>query len=234
MKSTNTSTTLTQKFLPVKSPINSQFPLLPDLVIHHKGNSTKSYVILKDTLKKLPSPYGVSLSLRVLTPSLFIKKYDRIRDCLRSPLGMTSGQCEVTLRLLRLWAYYGSVYPKESQITGGIEDQPIPQSWEQWYKMSTLPRARGCSKATFWRTIRLLQELGLIQVINRYVMRPHAQISNLYLLKELLIVIARYLAELGHTFRVRWIEPYLDMPADRFWRAPFLVAESRGEPWPGP
>ncbi|GAI35243.1 unnamed protein product, partial [marine sediment metagenome] len=71
---------------------------------------------------------------------------------------LTTAEREVTLRLLRFWAYYGNVYPKASTVAA----EP------------------GCSKATFWRTIALLERLGLMRRINRYVIRPHAQISNLY------------------------------------------------------
>ena len=109
------------------------------------------------------------------------------------------------MRLLRLWAYYGQVYPKESQIT---EDP-------------------GCSKTTFWRTIRLLQDEGLVHVINRYVVRPHAQISNLYRLDRLILVIARYLAEHGTQFYQDWLRPYLSLPGATFWTLAFSADRVR-------
>jgi len=140
---------------------------------------------------------------------LLLKKYDQIRDCLVDYAELTTAQREVTLRLLRLWAYYGYVYPKESTITS----EP------------------GCSKATFWRTIRLLEELGLVRVINRYVIRPHAQISNLYRFDKLLLVIARYLAEHGQAFQEKWLEPYLRLPGRVFWGSWASCPESRAGPY---
>lgn len=193
----NPTTKVAQPFSPVKS-INSQLPLFSlDSMIHHK---VRDPYIVGYTIREIEyrgKPYGVSPARRVLSPGLLLKQYDRIRECLAYPLGMTVGQREVTLRLLRLWAYYSKVYSKESQVT-------------------ELP---GCSKATFWRTIRLLEKLGLVHVINRYLIRPHAQISNLYRLDRLVLVIARYLAEHGVAFREKWLTPYLTMPGKLFWHS---------------
>jgi len=110
--------------------------------------------------------------------------------------------------LLRYRAYYGNVYPKEAQIT--LEP--------------------GCKKATFWRTIRLLKEQGLLQVVNRFVMRPHAQISNLYRLDKLVLALARYIAEHGHHFYEDWLQPYLSMPGREFWSQIFRVPGDRAGP----
>lgn len=197
-----TLSTVAQTFDSVKS-LNSQlsFPMLNSM-IHHKAPLPSRKLIVSYPLLYKYSPYGVSSSRRVLTRSLFIKKFDHIRDCLRQPLGLTTAQREVTLRILRLYAYYGAAYPKESQIT---EDP-------------------GCKKATFWRTIRLLRELGLVQVVNRYVIRPHAQISNLYRLDKLVLVIARYLAEHGIPFLEKWLRPMLTMSGAHFWTLAFVAA----------
>lgn len=187
--------TLAQPFCPVKS-LNSQLPLpWPKPMIHHKAPLLPSKIIVSYNNIGSSSPYGVSRTYRVLSPSLLIKKYDNVRDCLQYVLGLKIAQREVILRLLTLWAYYGSVYPKESQIT-------------------ELP---GCSKATYWRVIRKLKELGLIDVVNRYVIRPKAQISNLYRLDKLVLIIARYLAEHGVGFLEKWLKPYLTMPGSQFW-----------------
>ncbi len=195
MSQSNPPPILEQSFSPIKSIKNfiSEFPDNP--MIHHKVSpNPPGYIIV--TRKNLSSsPYGVSQSHRVLSPSLFIKKYDYIRDCLKYVLGLTTAQREVTLRLLRLWAYYGQVYPKEAQIT-------------------ELP---GCSKATYWRTIRLLKDCALLEVVNRYVLRPHAQISNLYRLDRLCILLARYLAEHGVGFLEKWLQPYFSMSGSSFW-----------------
>jgi len=155
--------------------------------------------------------YGVSRSQRILTPGLLLKKFDRIRDGLELVVGLTRAQRDVALELLRLWAYYGSVYPKEAHIT---EDSLT-------------------SKATFWRTIRTLKELGLVRVINRYVMRPHAQISNLYRLDRLVLLLARYLAEHGAHFWEKWLRPALTMPGQQFWSQIFLTPGDRAGPGAG-
>lgn len=161
---------------------------LQKAMIHHK-------VIYRNRYNKEYKPYGVSSSHRVLSPQLLFKKFYCIRDCLEHVIGLTPGQRETMLRLLRLWAYYGKVYPKQSQVS--IEP--------------------GCSKATYWRTIHILEELGLVQVINRYIIRPRAQISNLYRFDKLLIILARYLAEHGVQFWEKWLKPYLTMPGFQFW-----------------
>lgn len=193
--------TLAQTFDPVKSLNPSATVSSSNDVIHHKdltNNRSRIYVIYKE---KRFLPYGVSPAYRVLSPQLLLKKWNYVVGCLGGPLGLTTAQREVVLRLLTLWAYYGKVYPKESQIT---EDP-------------------GCSKATFWRTVRLLKELGLIDVLNRYVIREHAQISNLYSLDRLVMVIARYLAEHGTRFYHKWLEPLLRAPAQSFWSLGWLT-----------
>lgn len=175
--------------------VNTQLPLMPKTMIHHNRRLPRD--LRRDIVYKRPGDkyYGVSSSQRVLTRELFIKKFDQVRDCLRFVLGLTVVQREVTLRLLRYWAYYGKVYPKESTIT---EDP-------------------GCSKSTFWRTISRLESQGLIEVINRFLVRPHAQTSNLYRLDKLVLLIAKYLAE--HLPRIwpEWVMPYILMPWPELW-----------------
>ncbi|MBA7559925.1 hypothetical protein ES708_01543 [subsurface metagenome] len=208
MPRTATTPSLHNKLPPVKSNIPHPLYPRPDAVIHHKDNSYRLRIIYKNKGEPLSAPYGVSPSHRVLSPGLLLKKFDLVRDCLKYPLGLTTGQREVVLRLLRLRAYYGKVYPKESQVT-------------------ELP---GCSKATFWRTIRLLQELGLVRVINRYLVRPHAQISNLYQLDRLIVLLARYLAEHGVAFLEKWLAPALAMPGSLFWSQIYQTPEARAGP----
>ncbi len=187
--------TLARPFCSVKSLINSQLPLFSNSMIHHKDPLSPPRIIVSYKSNVRSRPYGVSRSRRAITSSLFISKYDHIRECLDRVLGLTTAQREVALRLLRLWAYYGKVYPKEAQIT---EDP-------------------GCSKATYWRTVKLLRELGLLQVVNRYIIRPHAQISNLYRLDRLAVILARYLAEHGTAFWEKWLAPALAMSGQQFW-----------------
>ena len=74
----------------------------------------------------------------------------------------------------------------------------------------------------------MLQDMNLLKVVRRFLIRAEAQISNLYLLDNLLIVIARYLAEHGTGFLEKWLQPYLTMPGLKFWRQIWLL------PAPGP
>ncbi len=211
MQATNLISTLEQSFLPVKSTLNTVLISSSNSMIHHKVSpNLPQYIVV--TYRNLSSPpYGVSQSRRVLSPQLLLKKHDYIRDCLKYVLGLSCSQREVVLRLLLLWAYYGKVYPKESTIT----EQP------------------GCSKATFWRTIKLLKELGLIHVIPRFVIREHAQISNLYRLDRLVLLLARFLAERGQAFYEDWLRPALAMPGRQFWSQIFLTPGDRAGPYVG-
>lgn len=195
MQSVQPSTILERPFASVKPEYNSQPPLIPVSMIHHNVSGYKRDNKRILYYRGIDNPYGVSSARRVLSPGILLKRFDHVRDCLKYRLGLTTAQREVALRLLRLWAYYGRVYPKESQI-------------------SLDP---GCSKATYWRTVRRLSELGLVVVVNRYVIRPHAQISNLYRLDKLVVVIARYLAEhIAHRWP-DWLTPALAMPDRQFW-----------------
>ena len=192
--------------------VKSTFPVTgstsSDTMIHHNVNTIHQRIIIRGTLDGATSPYGVSSSFRVLSPGLLLKKYDNIREGLQYVLGLTTAQREVTLRLLRYWAYYGKVYPKEASVT----EEP------------------GCKKATFWRTIRRLEDLGLVQVVNRFVIRPHAQISNLYRLDRLILLLARYLAEHGAHFWEKWLTPALAMPGRLFWSQIYLTPGDRAGP----
>lgn len=193
----------------VNPPFDYQLPLFTDSMIHHKSPRYSNRIIVYTNRKRPPPPYGVSPSRRVITPGLLIKYHHQVWNFLAETLGLTISQREVTMRLLRLWAYYGQVYPKESLITSDP----------------------GCSKATFWRTIKKLEALGLVRVFNRYLIRPHAQISNLYKFDRLLLVLARYLAEHGVRIWTRWVQPYLTMPGASFWPWVFQTPGARAGPF---
>ena len=208
MQEIKPTTTLEQPFSPVKSSNSTINGNPSNSVIHHKVGGNHSLILYRERSYYRGNPYGVSPSQRVLSPQLLLKKYDLVRECLQYPLGLSTAQREVTLRLLRYWAYYGKVYPKEAQVT----------------------EEKGCSKATFWRTIGLLEQRGLLHVVNRYVIRPHAQISNLYRFDKLLIVIARYLAEHGTRFLEKWLTPALTMPGRLFWSQVYRTPEARAGP----
>ena len=179
----------------VKFPGTKVISATLNSMIHHKETYLPKMIILSKNFNYKAMPYGVSRTYRILSPQLLLKKFDQVRDCLDELVGLSVAQREVVLRLLRFWAYYGQVYTKERTIT-------------------ELP---GCSKATYWRTIRLLRELGLIRVVNCYLIRPHAQISNLYRFDRLLLLLARYLAEHGTKFLEKWLAPMLSLPGSFFW-----------------
>ena len=197
MITSSINSNLARPFQNVKPDINTQLPLFPASMIHHNVSlpGNKKIVYYRGIHTSLP--YGVSPSRRVLSRELLLKRFDRVRDCLEDTVGLSTAQREVALRLLRFWAYYGQVYVKEAAITA----EP------------------GCSHATYWRTVKILQLRGLITVINRFIIRPHAQISNLYRFDRLLILIARYLAEHGVAFYEKWLQPYLTMLGSQFWPA---------------
>ncbi|MBA7563524.1 hypothetical protein ES708_05183 [subsurface metagenome] len=136
--------------------------------------------------------YGVPAKNRILSPSLLLKKHDLIRGYLVS-LGLTAAEREIAFHLLRLFAYYGKVYPKASQFAG----------------------TGGCSKRSFWRAVAKLEELGIVDRIHRYL--NHLQISNCYRLDKLVLCLARYLAEHGHQFKQDFTRALLRIIAPSFW-----------------
>lgn len=208
MSSLDTATSLEHQFDFVKSSPPDNISHSPGSMAHHKASEVPNKIIVTRKNICREGPYGVPRSHRVLTPSLLIKKHDEVRDCLTYRLGLTNAQRETALRLLNLYTYYGEVYPKASQV-------------------AEMP---GLSIRTFWRTIRILEELGLVRRIPRYVLRPHAQISNLYLLDKLVILIARYLAEhIAHVWP-DWLTPILTMPVQQFCRWVFQTPEARAGP----
>ena len=195
MQRPNSLPKLTQPFLSVKfdTPVIDDTPSNP--MRHHKGSSLYIVGNTLESIKKKSKRYGVSSEYRILTKGMLNKHFDKIVHCLRDVVGLPTCEREAALALLRFWAYYGEVYPKASQCCS----KP------------------GCSKATFWRAVMYLKDLGLIRTIPRFLIREHAQISNLYRLDKLLIVIARYLAEHGVQFLERWLKPYLSMAGSLFW-----------------
>lgn len=199
------STNLAHPFDTVKPSSNNSYSHSPRPMIHHSKPFPNSISGNRKVLSRETGSYGVSRTRRLLSPELLRKKHDHVWSCLAGPLGLTLAQREVTMRLLRLWAYYGLVYPKESTIT---EDP-------------------GCSKATFWRTIGLLKDRGLVTVINRHLTPFRRQTSNIYRLDKLVMLIARYLAEHGTAFLEKWLRPYLAVPGVLFWGLSWSAP-----PWP--
>ncbi|MBA7659674.1 hypothetical protein ES703_67661 [subsurface metagenome] len=137
--------------------------------------------------------YGVPTERRLLSPGIFNKKFDRIRDYLVT-IDLTPSERQIVLQLLRLYAYYGKVYPKASEFS------PLP----------------GSSIRTFWRAVAKLEELGLVDRINRYL--HHLQISNAYRLDKLILILARWLAEHGYPFTDKFTLAILRLTDRSFWR----------------
>lgn len=188
---------------PDQSPAPSQKTLAHHKVVPpfpSKDGAPRKFnpkIIYKLNGQSIDRPYGVPKKRRTITPGLLRKHWSAIRRFLTYQVGLTTAEREAILRLLRLQAYYPNVYPKAAQIC----QEP------------------GCSTRTFWRAIAKLRQAGLITVVNRFLIREEAQISNLYILRKLVLAITRYLHEHGVRFSQAWLKPFLSMPARRFWRA---------------
>jgi len=136
--------------------------------------------------------YGVPTTRRMITPGVLNKKHHLIVGYL-GEIGLTAAERQVTLELLRLFAYYGKVYPKANAFE----------------------ELRGCSRRSFWRAIAKLEEVGFVDRINRYL--NHRQISNAYRLDKLVLCIIRYLTEHGLPFLDQFTRDILRDTAAGFW-----------------
>lgn len=194
---TNTSTNQSLEHLcdSVKPGINSQLPLFPDSMIHH--NKARP-LLIRGNLKKVYEDtryFGVSSYRRILPKELFFKRYDQIRDCLKSVLGLPTAEREFTLRASRFGSYYGYCYAK----------------------ISTLCEEPGCSKATAFRVLRKLKEQELIEVIPRIITPFRRQTSSLITFHNLFLLIAKYLAERIAHIWPDFLMPVLRIPWPDFW-----------------
>ncbi|GAI69152.1 unnamed protein product [marine sediment metagenome] len=145
-----------QKDEPTSSESLSPLPASPLSTAHH---NPLPYDLNKIYYKKgieLEKRYGVPQTRRILTMGMFHKHYHEILHQLVR-LGLETRERDAIFKLLELYIYYGKVYPKAADIA------------DQAY----------ISKRTFWRAIGKLREMGVVEVINRYI--KHKQISNLYL-----------------------------------------------------
>lgn len=192
----------------VKSPPQAAPRGSPGSMIHHNEPGARDRIIIVGSKAGQWGRYGVSRSRRIISPQTILRRFDQIRRCLAGPLGLSRKERDVVLELLRLWSYYEEIYPKADQVA----------------------RAAWCGRATYWRTVRMLEDRGLITVINRYLVREEAQISNLYRLDKLIIVLAKYLAEHGLKFAESWIRPYLMIPWPDIWRLNFDAARASPAP----
>ncbi|MBA7573271.1 hypothetical protein ES708_15067 [subsurface metagenome] len=151
--------------------------------------------------------YGVPSERRIITAGIIIKRFDRIRDCLVM-LGFTRAKRDVILQLVRLYAYYGKVYPKAEHVA---EDGYI-------------------SKRTFWRTIADMEQDGLIERTNRYL--NHLQISNAYRLDRLILILARYIAEHAAQQFTHFANKLIGFAGSNFWRAIWTAKVRLRDPVP--
>jgi len=138
---------------------------------HHNPSSPDSNKIFYKKGIEMERRYGVPQTYRILTMGNYHKHHHDINTMLRVVLGLENRERSAVFCLLRLFLYYGKVYPKAEDVA------------DQEY----------ISKRTFWRAIDKLREMGVLEVINRYI--NHRQISNLYRLDKLVVMIATYIAE---------------------------------------
>lgn len=151
--------------------------------------------------------YGVPPKRRILTAGVLRKRHRLIVDCLIM-LGLPTWRRSVILELVRLYAYYGKVYPKAKHIA------------EDAY----------CSKRTFWRTIADMEQDGLIQRDNRYL--NHLQISNAYRLDKLILILVRYITEHAEHLFAEHAPDLIFTPAKVFWTLIWTVRVRLRDPVP--
>lgn len=164
------------------------------LAQRNSSPSTYSNNTLLDTPTLLDrETYGVPAPRRMLSSSLLLKKHDYIVSYLNT-IGLTPAERQITLHLLTLYTHYGKVYPKAQEFT----------------------QDAGCSKRSFWRAIAKLEDLGVIDRLNRYL--HHLQISNCYRLDKLILCLIRYLAEHGSPYIPSFAYNLLKQVGDSFWQ----------------
>ncbi|MBA7611729.1 hypothetical protein ES703_18958 [subsurface metagenome] len=158
-----------------KEPVSSESlrspPPSSQPTAHHNALSTSLNTIYYKKGIEREKRYGVPSTYRLLTMGNYHKHHADINTMLRVVLGLENRERSAVFCLLRLFLYYGKVYPKAADVA------------DQEY----------ISKRTFWRAMNKLREMGVIEVINRYI--KHKQISNFYRLDKLVLMIARYIAE---------------------------------------
>lgn len=155
---------------PVSSESLSSPPSSSQTMAHHNSRSPVELIYFKKGIER-EKRYGVPSSYRILTMGNYHKHHDDINTMLRVVCELENRERSAIFCLLRLFFYYGQVYPKADDVA------------EQEY----------ISKRTFWRAISKLKALGVIEVLNRYI--NHKQISNLYRIDKLVLMIARFIAE---------------------------------------
>jgi len=158
---------------PYFSPPPDERTISPQATAHHNSLPSDLNRIYYKKGIEIEKRYGVPSTRRILTMGMFHKHHHEILYQLVR-LGLETRERDAIFKLLELFIYYGKVYPKAADIA------------DQAY----------ISKRTFWRAIGKLREMGVVEVINRYI--NHKQISNLYRIDKLVVMLGCYLAEHGH------------------------------------
>ncbi|MBA7557228.1 hypothetical protein ES705_49972 [subsurface metagenome] len=197
---------------PAESP---HYPAQSPTVAHCNLSPDSSTLITYNRYGKEQTVYGVPKARRMLTPEIYRKRLDLIRDYLRLNLGMHAAEYESILRLLRLYVYYGKVYPKAHQIATGSTDQLPPSILPSMGIAEPQRHHWGCSKRSFWRAIAILKDQGLIEVTNRYL--HGKQLSNCYRLDKLVLILVRYITEHRESFD-RFASRLFDYIGASFWQ----------------
>lgn len=140
------------------------------------------------------SALGVPNDNRLITKSMFTRRFADIREFSDHTLGLAARDREVLLMMLRLYAHHGKVY----------------------IKAETVARECGISKRTYWRIMGNLIGEGLVEVVNQYNRRREGyQINNFYRLDKVVLVLAHRLAEIGQALSDRAHKIFRQF--DNFW-----------------
>ena len=140
-------------------------------------------------------PYGVPCPTAVLPPKVLFQRWRDVQAFYHSTLQLPEEEVRVVSELVRLWTIRGRVYPTAAQVA----------------------ETAHVSIRTFWRTVKRLEEMKMVQVVNRYVQREWAQISNLFRLERLIFALARFLAEKGERNLGPMMARFLALPGREFW-----------------
>jgi len=169
---------------------------------HHKdgplpANHERLFYRLRmsKTYTSLRKPYGVPSPGCVLPRGVIYQRWRDLQAFLRVTLMLTKPERAVVSQMVTIWMIKGEVYPTAKQVA----------------------EATKVSVRTFWRTIKRLEAMKMIEVWDRYVQREQAQISDLFRLERLIFALARFLAECGERQLGPMIARFLALPGREFW-----------------
>jgi hypothetical protein len=161
----------------------------------HNVVTLYSYIYTCSKATERSLRYAVPKHYRKISPTLLNKHHRTIHSFMLSALRLTHKQTRVAEILLRLWCYYGHVYPKAQTI------------------------ADECmvSKRTVWRTIQILEDMHFISRNARYFTPSRNRISNSYDCSQFCTAIAFLLYEKSVKLKYGWLQPYFRIPGSVFW-----------------